>query len=370
MLGSKRSAAVIGAGFFGCVLADHLAKKDYISKVFVIEAENQPITRASINNQARIHRGYHYPRSISTALASSRSYEKFKLQWPSAVFQTQPHIYGVAKNGSHVSGKQFLATMQAVGAPLEKVTDDKVLSEFNLRMLDALFLANEDAFDARELRNWALEVLSGPKISFIKNEKVVSIDESSSISRIKTENGLLLEADLVFNVTYGGIETIEGIQLARQGLIEYEITEMPLIQQLPDFPYSVTVMDGPFFSMMPYPAAGPNIKTLSHVTHTPKRRYQDAQAVNANFGKAALNQVLSNFEIIQRECSLFLPKIATAKHAGSVLEIKAILKKSQTDDSRPILFHRHASNRTFSILGGKIDNVFDMLEYLDREVLK
>lgn len=64
------------------------------------------------------------------------------------------------------------------------------------------------------------------------------------------------------------------------------------------------------------------------------------------------------------------PKIATAKHAGSVLEIKAILKKSQTDDSRPILFHRHASNRTFSILGGKIDNVFDMLEYLDREVLK
>lgn len=369
MQGCKKSAAVIGAGFFGCVLAHHLSRTPSISRVFVIESQDLPLRRASINNQARIHRGYHYPRSIKTALASSRSYDKFKKQWPGAVFDVKKHIYGIARNGSSVSSKQFRATMQAVGAPLVEIRDRSILSNFNLRLFDDLFLADEAAFNALELRNWALEILQNPKIDFINNEKVIRVNDFSSKSKITTENGIEFDVDLVFNVTYSGLENIEGIDFGNLDLVEYELTEMPLINAMPSFPYSLTVMDGPFFSMMPYPARGSNLDSVSHVSYTPRRRFKTAFDAEVAFRQVESLVLESNFETIRRHCSLFLPQMASAKQVGSIFELKAILRKSERDDSRPILFHRHVSNRTFSVLGGKIDNVFEMLEYLDREVL-
>ena len=112
---------VIGAGFFGSVLADYLSTRPNFSKVIVIEMEQGPLQRASARNQARIHQGYHYPRSLATAGASRRSYSNFKKKWPSAVFVDFKHLYGIARHGSMVSPKQFSATMNAIGAPLREL---------------------------------------------------------------------------------------------------------------------------------------------------------------------------------------------------------------------------------------------------------
>jgi len=61
-----RDAIVIGGGFFGCRLALALARNG--ARVAVIEKESALLSRASFNNQARVHHGYHYPRSILTGL--------------------------------------------------------------------------------------------------------------------------------------------------------------------------------------------------------------------------------------------------------------------------------------------------------------
>ena len=43
------------------------------------------------------------------------------------------------------------------------------------------------------------------------------------------------------------------------------------------------------------------------------------------------------------------------------------MTKTAVDDARPILFHRDtAMPGLVSIMGGKIDNIFDVLTYLDK----
>ena len=56
---------VIGAGIFGSYASLHFAKKQ--CKVLLLDAEPRPWLKASAVNQARMHVGYHYPRSIATA---------------------------------------------------------------------------------------------------------------------------------------------------------------------------------------------------------------------------------------------------------------------------------------------------------------
>ena len=52
------------------------------------------------------------------------------------------------------------------------------------------------------------------------------------------------------------------------------------LMQAPDVlkEIGVTVMDGPFFSMMPFPARG--LHTLSHVRYTPHFSWKDEQNVD------------------------------------------------------------------------------------------
>ena len=56
---------VIGGGFYGCCLALYL--RSISARVLVVEAGPRLMDRASRVNQARVHTGFHYPRSAATA---------------------------------------------------------------------------------------------------------------------------------------------------------------------------------------------------------------------------------------------------------------------------------------------------------------
>ena len=66
---------IIGAGLYGLYSALFCAKRD--ENVIVLEADDAPFKRATYINQARVHMGYHYPRSISTALKSRKYFDRF-----------------------------------------------------------------------------------------------------------------------------------------------------------------------------------------------------------------------------------------------------------------------------------------------------
>ena len=73
-------------------------------------------------------------------------------------------------------------------------------------------------------------------------------------------------------------------------------------------------------------------------------------------------------ERMLRDATRYLPEIANTHYVTSLFEVKTVLVKNESDDGRPILFERHPMlPNCYSILGGKIDNIYDALEQLDLE---
>ena len=60
--------------------------------------------------------------------------------------------------------------------------------------------------------------------------------------------------------------------------------------------------------------------------------------------------------------------IGSSGYVGSMFEVKTILSNNEIDDGRPIVFAKHSEIKgCYNILGGKIDNIYDILTRLDDE---
>ena len=66
-----------------------------------------------------------------------------------------------------------------------------------------------------------------------------------------------------------------------------------------------------------------------------------------------------------KDAARYVPALARSRYVESLWEVKTLLPRSEVDDSRPILFKllEDAPN-VICILGGKIDNVFDIADYI------
>ena len=74
---------IIGAGLYGLYSAVYCGKKG--EKILVLECDSVPFARATYINQARVHMGYHDPRSLSTAGKSRGYFDRFCEDYPESV---------------------------------------------------------------------------------------------------------------------------------------------------------------------------------------------------------------------------------------------------------------------------------------------
>jgi hypothetical protein len=120
-------------------------------------------------------------------------------------------------------------------------------------------------------------------------------------------------------------------------------------------------MCGPFFSLLPFPPL--NLVGLTHVTYTPHYAWTE-DAGNGGLAEHIPGFPLpSRFDRMQRDAARYLPALRDCTYV--VWEVKTLLPQSSVNDSRPILFRRDRSNpNVTSVLGGKVDNIFDLEELL------
>lgn len=71
----KYDKIILGAGLYGLYSAVFCAKQG--DSVLVLERDASAFSRATHINQARVHNGYHYPRSYSTAIKSAHYFRRF-----------------------------------------------------------------------------------------------------------------------------------------------------------------------------------------------------------------------------------------------------------------------------------------------------
>lgn len=369
--GHAVDALVIGGGFYGVAIAVYLAERRGIKKVCLIEREGELLSRASYVNQARIHNGYHYPRSFTTAYRSRINAPRFLREWPDASKVDFAPVYAIARRNSKVTSRQFQRFCKEIGADLRPARPelDKL---FNPMLIEAVFEADEYAFDASVLRRWSENALREANVEVHKSHTVISVTEKSACKRksvvVSDKYGDCSEisAKLVFNCTYSGLNHVGGEFTASMSPLKHEISEMALIK-LPSSlaRVGITVMDGPFFSVMPFPSRG--LHTLSHVRYTPHFSWQDTPDTDP-YRVLADYEKCTRFDRMIRDVKRYVPSMGEATQIDSLFEVKSVLVKNEGDDGRPILFEKQPEmHGCYSVLGGKIDNIYDVLEKLESE---
>lgn len=356
-------AIVIGGGFYGCALA--LFLREHGQRVQIVEAGGDLMLRASYVNQARIHNGYHYPRSFITAWRSLVNFPRFVLDFRECVDNSFEKVYAIARSGSKVNGYQFRAFCQNIGAPIRSAPTP-VRKLFSADLIEEVFIVREFAFNAAVLRDLMRHKLERSGVEVRLNSAVARVQEAPGERvHVVLESGETLTARAAFNCTYAQINTL----LRQSGLpllpMKHEITELALIAP-PEMlrGLGITVMDGPFFSTMPFPAEG--LHSLSHVRYTPHEAWADIVDGYTNpYAYLASLEMHSNAPYMIRDAQRYLPDLARAEYVRSLYEVKTVLLKNELDDGRPILCREHYGIRNlYLIMGGKIDNIYDVLKYL------
>jgi len=363
---------IIGAGFYGCSIAIELKRQG--KSVALLEKESDIMQRASYTNQARIHQGYHYPRSILTALRSRTNFDKFINEFSDCVYSDFDKYYAIGKISSKVNAEQFRLFCNRIGAPIQKAPKS-IHSLFNPDLIENVFKVREYAFDTVKLKHIMLDLLDQEKVDIELNCRVKNISQSDKLLKVDFSNKneeYSLHSKYILNCTYSGINQINKSANLQMVPLKHELTEMALVEMPKELlKTGFTIMDGPFFSIMPFPAR--DMHSLSHVRYTPHCYWQDdaekafintESYINKN-NYVNTPKVNSSYIHMLKDAERYMPALRDCKYADSIWEIKTILPQSEVDDSRPILFRRDKNiPNIVSIMGGKIDNIFDIRDKL------
>lgn len=365
---------IIGAGLYGLYSALFCGKNN--EEVLVIEHDDASFKRATYINQARVHMGYHYPRSISTAIKSAGYFERFNNDYGFCVHKEFDQIYATSSNFSWSNAEQFRKFCSDSNIMCDDISPSKY---FNDRMCDGSFSTKEYTYDAQILKEYLLDEISKHNnIKIIYNSKIDKIEKGKGIYNIYLKDGKEYESGFVLNSTYASVNQI----LAKLGYepfkIKYELCEIILCKVSDKLrEVGITVMDGPFFSIMPFGKTG--YHSLTSVTFTPHVTSYDSvptfECQGRSNGFCSPEQLGNCNDCPAKPESAwpYMSKLARKymkpeyefEYVNSLFSIKPILKASEVDDSRPTVIKQFSSKPTFiSVLSGKINTVYDLEEVL------
>lgn len=354
-------AIVIGGGFYGCSVALFLAQR--FSRVLILEREKELLQRASYVNQARVHNGYHYPRSFITALRSHINFPQFTRDFSNCVDSSFEKVYAIARN-SKVNAFQFRRVFEDIGAPV-KSAPARIKKLFDSKLIEEVFSVEEYAFDSFKLCRLLKAQLNEAGVEICcktEAQKLISLPDNAI--QVQLSGDSAIKAQYVFNCTYAALNQV----LSKSDLpllpLKHEVAELALVE-VPDElkQVGVTVMDGPFFSVMPFPSRG--LHSLSHVRYTPHESWNDLENYRDSYSHFQQFKRESKAIFMIKDSQRYLPILREARHVDSLFDLKTVLVQNEVDDGRPILYRRDYGIKNLSlVMGGKIDNIYDILETL------
>ena len=249
-------------------------------------------------------------------------------------------------------------------------------------MCDGAFLTEEDTYDAQILKKYFLKELSLlSNVEIWYRTDIKRMERKSDYYRIILQDGRILETGFILNATYAGVNQIQKMLGLELFGIKYELCEIILCkvnEKLRDV--GITVMDGPFFSIMPFGKTG--MHSLTSVTFTPHMTSYESLPIfscqNKSNGYCTVNTLGNCNECVAKPENAWPYMSGLAKkylrdeykfeYVKSLFSMKPILKSTEIDDSRPTVIRTFTSNPTFiSVLSGKINTVYDLDEVLKNE---
>lgn len=374
----KYDKIIIGAGLYGLYSAVYCGKKG--ENILVLECDDVPFARRTYINQARVHMGYHYPRSISTASKSRNYFDRFCRDYPESIKEDFTKIYATSANFSWTNKEQFEKFCHDTDIPCERISNTKYFKE---GMCDGTFLTKEYTYDWRILRDLLLNDIEKLKNITVRYNSLITKIENTGEEYVMTlKDGESFSAGYVLNSTYASVNQINSMAGFETFPIKYELCEIILCtvdEKLKNT--GITVMDGPFFSIMPFGKTG--YHSLTSVTFTPHVTCYDKlptfecqKGIEDYCSPSHLgncnncpHKPESAWGYMSQLARKYLKDEYKFEYYGSLFSMKPILKMSEIDDSRPTLIKVFNKKPTFvSVLSGKINTVYDLKEVLDGEL--
>jgi glycine/D-amino acid oxidase-like deaminating enzyme len=239
---------------------------------------------------------------------------------------------------------------------------------FNTAFIDDVVQVPEVTFDAEALRGRVSRDLAEAGVTVALETAALKVAPTRDGHIAVTMRGVLTEdvarARRVFNCTYAALNRLNEASGLPIVPLKHELTEMALVEPPVELArMGVTVMCGPFFSLLPYPPRG--LCTLSHVRYTPHAAWHErpgSPSVDPD-ERLARDPHVSAYPHMIRDAARYLPVIAGSRQVDSLWEVKTVLPRSEADDSRPILYSRnHGIQGYHCVTGSKVDNAYDMLD--------
>ena len=363
-------AIVVGGGIFGCYAALHLAAKG--AKVALLEKEARLFQKASLVNQARLHGGYHYPRSIATAALSDQHKERFTAEHRDFINFSFEKYYAIDRFGSFTDAGQFERFCQYLNIPCKRIKEHPL---FNFERLETLYQTVEYSFDPVLLgQYYRSKVENNPAIQLRTSTQIQSATNTGKSWLIELQNTREhLQSAIVINATYAATNSINQLFGLRKLGLTHEISEIAFISS-PQFQnMGLTVMDGPFGSIMPYGKSG--VLSLSSVAYTHhKISYEELPTFDCQIETDERcrpeapgictdcpRRPKSNAYKMLRQMGAYFSSAVHFEHLFSYFTIKSKLKASYIDDGRPTEISVLNDNPKFICLfAGKINSIYEI----------
>ncbi|MBK8501186.1 MAG: FAD-binding oxidoreductase [Saprospiraceae bacterium] len=368
---------IIGGGIFGIYTALHLASRRM--SVLLIEKDARLFQRASAINQARLHGGYHYPRSIATARIAQELQLRFVNDHRSMINQHFKQFYAVDKSGSFTTPDQFMAFCHYLNIPLKEVAAP---SYFKAQQMEALFLTEEYSFDCTQLSEYyQARILQSQDIVIHTNTMIKAVSRSGTEWQLQLQNQSTKQiyevcTRSVINATYSGINAINRLFGLENLDITHELAEVVLaISSVKNV--GLTIIDGDFSSFMPYGHG--DLVSLSSVRYTShygssqqdptfpcQQRISACTPVNCLACNNCVAKPDSNQSKMMHQIGKYLSSDFKFQYLRSMYTIKSKLKSSYIDDSRPTLVKMLNQTPAFHcIFGGKISSIYEIENYFN-----
>lgn len=374
---TKADYVVIGGGLFGVYTAIHLAKKS--ASIILIEKEKELFRKASVVNQARIHSGYHYPRSIATAKMSDDNKARFTKDHEAFINSTYEKYYGIDKFASLTDGQRFEQFCDYINIPFERVKEHNL---FNFNRLEALYRTTEYTFDPYLIAAfYKNELKRYNNVKILPFTKIEEAEQSGNTWHISVKNlGSLQQKSIVtnsvINATYAASNSINRLFGQQEIDLQHEIAEIAFVSSQALKNIGLTVMDGQFGSIMPYGKSG--LHSLSSVAYTHhKVSYKNeahfsCQKENVNCQTQFLAdcntctaQPLTAYKKMTAQMKLYFSGRVDWNYYFSKFTIKSKLKANYIDDGRPTEITQFRAKPDFyCIFAGKINSIYEVEKIL------
>lgn len=319
---------VLGGGIYGCHIATTLIAQGHVVEVH--EIADRLFAGASGANPARLHLGFHYPRSLSTRALSQANYKRFMKVYGAYTRGIAVNLYAVAEDESLVDFEQYRAALRG---EVEYVTVANP-AEFGLAHVEGAVLTAERHVLIDRLAQYFAQALRDRTYFGCSHEMARAGDD---------------DWDYTVDCTFSALD--------RAGIHRYE----PCVTFLygGSWDKAVTVMDGPLPSMYPHYAqdsSGGAVVSLTSAKYTPLAKvktWEEAQAVLTDLTEGDLKRQRTALE---EQISYYYPEFRDQYQYGEARLAVRAMPISASDARLPgVEMH----GRRITVRAGKIDAIFD-----------